>query len=287
AAQKQGLHDIQVVKSKQEVADTKSKVLDKINAIQTQAKVKPAADTEVENAYNTRKQEIQNSNASTTEEKQAAYTELDAKKQEARTNLDAANTNSDVTTAKDNGIAAINQVQAATTKKSDAKAEIAQKASERKTAIEAMNDSTTEEQQAAKDKVDQVVVTANADIDNAAANADVDNAKTTNEATIAAITPDANVKPTAKQAIADKVQAQETAIDANNGATTEEKEAAKQQVQTEKTAADAAIDAAHSNVEVEAAKNAEIAKIEAIQPATTTKDNAKQAIATKANERKT
>ncbi|HCY8470974.1 TPA: DUF1542 domain-containing protein [Staphylococcus aureus] len=287
AAQKQGLHDIQVVKSKQEVADTKSKVLDKINAIQTQAKVKPAADTEVENAYNTRKQEIQNSNASTTEEKEAAYTELDAKKQEARTNLDAANTNSDVTTAKDNGIAAINQVQAATTKKSDAKAEIAQKASERKTAIEAMNDSTTEEQQAAKDKVDQAVVTANADIDNAAANADVDNAKTTNEATIAAITPDANVKPTAKQAIADKVQAQETAIDGNNGSTTEEKEAAKQQVQTEKTAADAAIDAAHSNAEVEAAKNAEIAKIEAIQPATTTKDNAKEAIATKANERKT
>lgn len=274
AAQKQGLHDIQVVKSKQEVADTKSKVLDKINAIQTQAKVKPAADTEVENAYNTRKQEIQNSNASTTEEKQAAYTELDTKKQEARTNLDAANTNIAVTTAKDNGIAAINQVQAATTKKSDAKAEIAQKASERKTAIEAMNDSTTEEQQAAKEKVDQAVLSANADIDNAAANTDVDNAKTTNEATIAAITPDANVKPQAKQAIADKVQAQEKA-------------AAKQQVQTEKTTADAAIDAAHTNAEVEAAKNAEIAKIEAIQPATTTKDNAKEAIATKANERKT
>ncbi|PZG44134.1 LPXTG-anchored DUF1542 repeat protein FmtB [Staphylococcus aureus] len=286
AAQKQGLHDIQVVKSKQEVADTKSKVLDKINAIQTQAKVKPAADTEVENAYNTRKQEIQNSNASTTEEKQAAYTELDTKKQEARTNLDAANTNSDVTTAKENSIAAINQVQAATTKKSDAKAEIAQKASERKTAIEAMNDSTTEEQQAAKDKVDQAVVTANTDIDNAAANTDVDNAKTTNEATIAAITPDANVKPTAKQANADKVQAQETAIDAYNGATTEEKAAAKQQVQTEKTTAEAAIDGAHSNAEVEAAKNAEIAKIEAIQPATTTKDDAKQAITTKANERK-
>ncbi|HDW0883611.1 LPXTG-anchored DUF1542 repeat protein FmtB [Staphylococcus aureus] len=280
AAQTEGLHDIQVVKSQQEVADTKAKVLDKINAIQTQARVKPAADTEVENAYNTRKQEIQNSNASTTEEKQAAYTELDTKKQEARTNLDTANSNSEVATAKDNSIAAINQVQAATTKKSDAKAEIAQKASERKTAIEAMNDSTTEEQQAAKDKVDQAVVNANADIDNAAANNDVDNAKTTNEATIAAITPDANVKPQAKQAIADKVQAQETAIDANNGATTEEKTAAKQQVQTEKTTADAAIDGAHSNAEVEAAKNA------AIQPATTTKDDAKQAIATKANERK-
>lgn len=99
------------------------------------------------------------------------------------------------------------------------------------------------------------------------------------------ITP--TVKPQAKQAITDKVQAQETAIDANNGATTEEKAAAKQQVQTEKTTADAAIDGAHSNAEVEAAKNAEIAKIEAIQPATTTKDDAKQAITTKANERKT
>ncbi|EMM3951707.1 DUF1542 domain-containing protein [Staphylococcus aureus] len=99
------------------------------------------------------------------------------------------------------------------------------------------------------------------------------------------ITP--TVKPQAKQAIADKVQAQETAIDANNGSTTEEKTAAKQQAQTEKTTADAAIDAAHTNAEVEAAKNAEIAKIEAIQPATTTKDNAKEAIATKANERKT
>lgn len=61
------------------MADTKAKVLDKINAIQTQSRVKPAADTEVDNAYNTRKQEIQNSNASTTEEKEAAYTELDAK----------------------------------------------------------------------------------------------------------------------------------------------------------------------------------------------------------------
>lgn len=278
AAQKQGLHDIQVVKSKQEVADTKSKVLDKINAIQTQAKVKPAADTEVENAYNTRKQEIQNSNASTTEEKQAAYTELDAKKQEARTNLDAANTNSDVTTAKDNGIAAINQVQAATTKKSDAKAEIAQKASERKTAIEAMNDSTTEEQQAAKDKVDQVVVTANADIDNAAANADVDNAKTTNEATIAAITPDANVKPTAKQAIADKVQAQETAIDANNGATTEEKEAFTNALEDILSKATEDISDQTTNAEIATVKNSALEQLKAQRINPVVKKNALEAI---------
>ncbi|HDC6500022.1 TPA: DUF1542 domain-containing protein [Staphylococcus aureus] len=109
-----------------------------------------------------------------------------------------------------------------------------------------------------------------------------------NQAAIAELDTKAQEKVTAaKQAIADKVQAQETAIDGNNGSTTEEKAAAKQQVQTEKTTADAAIDAAHTNAEVEAAKKAAIAKIEAIQPATTTKDNAKEAIATKANERKT
>lgn len=286
AAQTEGLHDIQVVKSKQEVADTKAKVLDKINAIQTQARVKPAADREVDNAYNTRKQEIQNSNTSTTEEKEAAYTQLDAKKQEARTNLDAANTNSAVTTAKDNGIAAINQVQAATTKKSDAKAEIAQKASERKTAIEAMNDSTTEEQQAAKDKVDQAVVNANADIDNAAANNDVDNAKTTNEATIAAITPDANVKPQAKQAIADKVQAQETAIDANNGATTEEKNAAKDLVSKAKEKAYQDILNAQTTNDVTQIKDQAVADIQGITADTTIKDVAKDELATKAKEQK-
>lgn len=278
AAQKQGLHDIQVVKSKQEVADTKSKVLDKINAIQTQAKVKPAADTEVENAYNTRKQEIQNSNASTTEEKQAAYTELDAKKQEARTNLDAANTNSDVTTAKDNGIAAINQVQAATTKKSDAKAEIAQKASERKTAIEAMNDSTTEEQQAAKDKVDQVVVTANADIDNAAANADVDNAKTTNEATIAAITPDANVKPTAKQAIATKANERKTAIAQTQDITAEEIAAANADVDNAVTQANSNIEAANSQNDVDQAKTTGETSIDQVTPTVNKKATARNEI---------
>lgn len=257
AAQTEGLHDIQVVKSQQEVADTKAKVLDKINAIQTQAKVKPAADTEVENAYNTRKQEIQNSNASTTEEKEAAYTELDAKKQEARTNLDAANTNSDVTTAKDNGIAAINQVQAATTKKSDAKAEIAQKASERKTAIEAMNDSTTEEQQAAKDKVDQAVVTANADIDNATANTDVDNAK---------------------QAIATKANERKTAIAQTQDITAEEIAAANADVDNAVTQANSNIEAANSQNDVDQAKTTGETSIDQVTPTVNKKATARNEI---------
>ncbi|GBX99702.1 methicillin resistance determinant FmtB protein [Staphylococcus aureus] len=315
AAQTEGLHDIQVVKSKQEVADTKAKVLDKINAIQTQARVKPAADREVDNAYNTRKQEIQNSNTSTTEEKEAAYTQLDAKKQEARTNLDAANTNSAVTTAKDNGIAAINQVQAATTKKSDAKAEIAQKASERKTAIEAMNDSTTEEQQAAKDEIDQLQAAQTAVINNdqnatneekeaaiqqlatavtdaknnitaATDNNGVDTAKDAGKNSIQSTQPATAVKSNAKNEVDQAVTTQNQAIDNTTGATTEEKNAAKDLVSKAKEKAYQDILNAQTTNDVTQIKDQAVADIQGITADTTIKDVAKDELATKAKEQK-
>lgn len=298
AAQKQGLHDIQVVKSKQEVADTKSKVLDKINAIQTQAKVKPAADTEVENAYNTRKQEIQNSNASTTEEKQAAYTELDTKKQEARTNLDAANTNSAVTTAKDNGIAAINQVQAATTKKSDAKAEIAKieaiqpatttkdnakeaiatKANERKTAIAQTQDITAEEIAAANADVDNAVTQANSNIEAANSQNDVDQAKTTGETSIDQVTPTVNKKATARNEITAILNNKLQEIQATPDATDEEKQAADAEANTENGKAIQAIAAATTNAQVDEAKTNAEAAINAVTPKVVKKQTAKDEI---------
>ncbi|HCZ0367528.1 TPA: DUF1542 domain-containing protein [Staphylococcus aureus] len=278
AAQTEGLHDIQVVKSQQEVADTKAKVLDKINAIQTQAKVKPAADTEVENAYNTRKQEIQNSNASTTEEKEAAYTELDAKKQEARTNLDAANTNSDVTTAKDNGIAAINQVQAATTKKSDAKAEIAQKASERKTAIAQTQDITAEEIAAANADVDNAVTQANSNIEAANSQNDVDQAKTTGETSIDQVTPTVNKKATARNEITAILNNKLQEIQATPDATDEEKQAADAEANTENGKANQAISAATTNAQVDEAKANAEAAINAVTPKVVKKQAAKDEI---------
>lgn len=280
AAQTEGLHDIQVVKSKQEVADTKAKVLDKINAIQTQARVKPAADREVDNAYNTRKQEIQNSNTSTTEEKEAAYTQLDAKKQEARTNLDAANTNSAVTTAKDNGIAAINQVQAATTKKSDAKAEIAQKASERKTAIEAMNDSTTEEQQAAKQQVQTEKTTADTAIDGAHSNAEVEAAKNAEIAKIEAIQPATTTKDDAKQAIATKANERKAAIAQTQEITAEEIAAANANVDNAVTEANNHIETANSQNEVDQAKTTGEASIDQVTPTVNKKATARNEITT-------
>ncbi|MCS5357544.1 DUF1542 domain-containing protein [Staphylococcus aureus] len=217
----------------------------------------------------------QQSKKVTQDEVAALVTKINNDKNNAIAEINKQTTAQGVTTEKDNGIAVLEQDVITPTVKPQAKQDIIQAVTTRKQQIKKSNASLQDEKDVANDKIGKIETKAIKDIDAATTNAQVE-----------AITPDANVKPQAKQAIADKVQAQETAIDANNGATTEEKTAAKQQVQTEKTTADAAIDGAHSNAEVEAAKNAEIAKIEAIQPATTTKDDAKQAIATKANERK-
>ncbi|HHC9919617.1 TPA: SasC/FmtB family protein [Staphylococcus aureus] len=265
AAQKQGLHDIQVVKSKQEVADTKSKVLDKINAIQTQAKVKPAADTEVENAYNTRKQEIQNSNASTTEEKEAAYTELDAKKQEARTNLDAANTNSDVTTAKDNGIAAINQVQAATTKKSDAKAELLTEMQNKITEI--LSDNTTTNEEKGKD-IEPVRATYEEGLNNintANTTGDVTTAKDTAVQKVQQLHANPVKKPAGKTALDQAAADRKTQIEQTPNASQQEINDAKQEVDAALNQAKTNVDQSSTNEYVDNAVKEGKAKINAVK----------------------
>ncbi|MBV2523558.1 DUF1542 domain-containing protein [Staphylococcus aureus] len=236
AAQTEGLHDIQVVKSQQEVADTKAKVLDKINAIQTQARVKPAADREVDNAYNTRKQEIQNSNASTTEEKEAAYTQLDAKKQEARTNLDAANTNSAVTTAKDNGIAAINQVQAA---------------ADKKTQIEQTPNASQQEINDAKQEVDTVLNQAKTNIDQSSTDDYVDAAVRDGKAKINAVKTFSEYKKDALAKIADAYNAKVNEADNSNASTSSEIAEAKQKLAELKQTADQNVNQATSKDDIE------------------------------------
>lgn len=287
AAKVSGVKAIEATTTAQDLERVKNEEISKIENITDSTQTKMDAYNEVKQAATARKAQNATVSNATNEEVAEADAAVEAAQKQGLHDIQVVKSKQEVADTKSKVLDKINAIQTQAKVKPAADTEVENAYNTRKQEIQNSNASTTEEQQAAKEKVDQAVLSANADIDNAAANTDVDNAKTTNEATIAAITPDANVKPQAKQAIADKVQAQEKAIDANNGSTTEEKAAAKQQVQTEKTTADAAIDAAHTNAEVEAAKNAEIAKIEAIQPATTTKDNAKEAIATKANERKT
>ncbi|MBS3427270.1 DUF1542 domain-containing protein [Staphylococcus aureus] len=278
AAQKQGLHDIQVVKSKQEVADTKSKVLDKINAIQTQAKVKPAADTEVENAYNTRKQEIQNSNASTTEEKEAAKQQVQTEKTAADAAIDAAHSNVEVEAAKNAEIAKIEAIQPATTTKDNAKQAIATKANERKTAIAQTQDITAEEIAAANADVDNAVTQANSNIEAANSQNDVDQAKTTGETSIDQVTPTVNKKATARNEITAILNNKLQEIQATPDATDEEKQAADAEANTENGKANQAISAATTNAQVDEAKANAEAAINAVTPKVVKKQAAKDEI---------
>ncbi|WP_338447626.1 SasC/FmtB family protein [Staphylococcus aureus] len=251
AAQTEGLHDIQVVKSQQEVADTKAKVLDKINAIQTQARVKPAADREVDNAYNTRKQEIQNSNASTTEEKEAAYTQLDAKKQEARTNLDAANTNSAVTTAKDAAVQKVQQLHANPVKKPSGKTALDQAAADKKTQIEQTPNASQQEINDAKQEVDTVLNQAKTNIDQSSTDDYVDAAVRDGKAKINAVKTFSEYKKDALAKIADAYNAKVNEADNSNASTSSEIAEAKQKLAELKQTADQNVNQATSKDDIE------------------------------------
>lgn len=280
AAQKQGLHDIQVVKSKQEVADTKSKVLDKINAIQTQAKVKPAADTEVENAYNTRKQEIQNSNASTTEEKEAAIQQLATAVTDAKNNITAATDDNGVDQAKDAGKNSIQSTQPATAVKSNAKNDVDQAVTTQNQAIDNTTGATTEEKNAAKDLVLKAKEKAYQDILNAQTTNDVTQIKDQAVADIQGITADTTIKDVAKDELATKANEQKALIAQTADATTEEKEQANQQVDAQLTQGNQNIENAQSIDDVNTAKDNAIQAIDPIQASTDVKTNARAELLT-------
>ncbi|HCX2959475.1 TPA: DUF1542 domain-containing protein [Staphylococcus aureus] len=286
AAQKQGLHDIQVVKSKQEVADTKSKVLDKINAIQTQAKVKPAADTEVENAYNTRKQEIQNSNASTTEEKQAADAEANTENGKANQAISAATTNAQVDEAKANAEVAINAVTPKVVKKQAAKDEIDQLQVAQTSVINNDQNATNEEKEAAIQQLATAVTDAKNNITAATDDNGVDQAKDAGKNSIQSTQPATAVKSNAKNEVDQAVTTQNQAIDNTTGATTEEKNAAKDLVLKAKEKAYQDILNAQTTNDVTQIKDQAVADVQGITADTTIKDVAKDELATKANEQK-
>ena len=123
-----------------------------------------------------------------------------------------------------------------------------------------MNDSTTEEQQAAKDKVDQAVVTANADIDNAAANTDVDNAKATNEATLQPLRQMQMLNQQRNKQLQIKYKHKKQQLMLIT-VQQQKKKCCETTSSNRKTTADAAIDGAHSNAEVEAAKMQKLLKL--------------------------
>ncbi|HFJ5120632.1 TPA: SasC/FmtB family protein [Staphylococcus aureus] len=238
--------------------------------------VKPQAKQDIIQAVTTRKQQIKKSNASLQDEKDVANDKIGKIETKAIKDIDAATTNAQVEAIKTKAINDINQTTPATTAKAAALEEFDEVVQAQIDQAPLNPDTTNEEVAEAIERINAAKVSGVKAIEATTTAQDLERVKNEEIFKIENITDSTQTKMDAYKEVRQAATARKAQNATVSNATDEEV-----------AEANAAVDAAHSNVEVEAAKNAEIAKIEAIQPATTTKDNAKQAIATKANERKT
>ena len=223
-----------------------------------------------------------NSNANATaEEKAAAIEKVNADKMKALTaiNDNSVTTKSALDNAKTSGTIAIGNDNPVAMKKDTAKVAIDTALREKEAAIDANNDLTTEEKNAAKADAQEKSTAAKTAIDNATTNAAVDSAKTAGTTSVSSVTPTATAKPAAKNAIDEALKAKEAQLDARADLTAEEKKAAKADAQARATAAKAAIDNATTNATVDSAKTSGVADVESVNPqASQKKNDAKNAV---------
>ncbi|MBF0781040.1 MULTISPECIES: DUF1542 domain-containing protein, partial [unclassified Granulicatella] len=138
--------------------------------------------------------------------------------------------------------------------KTTAKNAIEDAATAKKAAIDARNELTQEEKDAAKKEVDDKAKEAKANVDSATTNAEVDTAKIAGQAVINAFNPPAEIKNNAKAEIDKIALAKKAEIDDRSDLTAEEKEVAKRVIDLKVLEIKHAIDIAITNAEVEAAK---------------------------------
>ncbi|HEL1655271.1 TPA: DUF1542 domain-containing protein, partial [Streptococcus suis] len=220
--------DVYVELSKAEKAIDKATTADAIDNA-TLVGEKAVAKEELKAAADDAKAAIDANDNLTPEEKAAAKAAVDAEVAKANDAIDAAKT--------------ADAVDAATLvgEKAVAKEELKAAAEDAKAAIDANDNLTDAEKQAAKDAVDAEVVKANDAIDAATTADEVDTATLVGE------------KAVAKEELKAAAEDAKKAIDANDNLTPEEKAAAKKAVDDEAAKAEEAIDAATKADEVDAA----------------------------------
>ncbi|NQN11571.1 DUF1542 domain-containing protein, partial [Streptococcus suis] len=204
-----------------------------IDAINTTTSPKKAvAKQALQEAYNAKKDAITNSGL-TAEEKDAKQAELDKAKEDAENAIVTATDNAGVDTALTNGQSAISGIDTSTSAKKDqAKEELKAAADDAKKAIEANDNLTDAEKQAAKKAVDDEVAKANDAIDAATKADEVDAATLAGEKAVAEDVLDA-AKQDAKNKIDKDVEAANAAIESNPNLSEDEKKGFKDAVDAE------------------------------------------------------
>ncbi|MBO0379556.1 DUF1542 domain-containing protein [Staphylococcus hominis] len=260
------------------VDNEKTKGINVINTIQLEIIKKVEAKHEIDQSAIAKKKIIDQTPDATEEEKEVAKQKVDEEATKAKDNIDQATTNDAVDQAKTTGNTEINNIQPEVVKKSLARQAIDEVAKVKKEKINQMLDATEEEKEAAKQKVDEEVIKAKNNIDQATTNDGVNNAKTTGKNTIENIQPEVVKKSEARKAIDEAATLRKNLIDQDNSTTKEEKDIAKQKIDDEVNKAKRNVDQSINNSNVDNAQINDISAINNINAVALKKTQAKKSI---------
>ena len=277
-AAKEARNKVDTAATDAQVVSEKDAGLKAITDVTPNPIAKPTAKQAVQDLADLKKSTIEADKSLTREEKDAAIKQVEDAAKKAKEAIDAAPTNSQVATNRDQGKQAIADVTPVADAKPKAKEAVEQAANAKKAAIEADKNLTREEKDAAISAVDQAAQAAKTAIAEASDNSSVANEQGKGTSAIAGLTPVAETKPKAKEALEQAANAKKAAIEANNNLTREEKEAAKAKVDAAVAETKDAIDAATTNAEVAEASKAGADLIDALNPSADKKTAAKEAI---------
>lgn len=240
--------------------------------------VKPNAKQAIRDKAAKQREIINNTPDATQDEIQDALNQLTTDETDAIDNVTNATTNADVETAKNNGINTIGAVAPQVTHKQAARDAINQATATKRQQINSNREATQEEKNAALNELTQATNHALEQINQATTNDDVDTAKGDGLNAINPIAPVTVVKQAARDAVSHDAQQHIAEINANPDATQEERQAAIEKVNAAVAAANTNILNATTNADVEQVKTNAIQGIQAIEPATKVKTDAKNAI---------
>ena len=277
-AAKEARNKVDTAATDAQVVSEKDAGLKAITDVTPNPIAKPTAKQAVQDLADLKKSTIEADKSLTREEKDAAIKQVEDAAKKAKEAIDAAPTNSQVATNRDQGKQAIADVTPVADAKPKAKEAVEQAANAKKAAIEADKNLTREEKDAAISAVDQAAQAAKTAIAEASDNSTVANEQGKGTSAISGLTPVAETKPKAKEALEQAANAKKAAIEANNNLTREEKEAAKAKVDAAVAETKDAIDAATTNAEVAEASKAGADLIDALNPSADKKTAAKEAI---------
>ncbi|EZV59642.1 hypothetical protein V079_00520 [Staphylococcus aureus 2009-60-561-1] len=240
--------------------------------------VKPNAKQAIRDKAAKQREIINNTPDATQDEIQDALNQLTTDETDAIDNVTNATTNADVETAKNNGINTIGAVAPQVTHKQAARDAINQATATKRQQINSNREATQEEKNAALNELTQATNHALEQINQATTNDDVDTAKGDGLNAINPIAPVTVVKQAARDAVSHDAQQHIAEINANPDATQEERQAAIEKINAAVAAANTNILNANTNADVEQVKTNAIQGIQAIEPATKVKTDAKNAI---------